>query len=209
MKKFVVALGLGKLSTPQKIELGNTVVLAMTGNANFTTPSPPLAEITTATGDLETAYNNFQSAGGGTSLSAIVREKEEIFDEKLTALGNYVDGIAKGSETIILSAGMKTKKQSAPIGIPAMVENLNAKSGEQTGKIELRWSPVKGARTYIVHMSDDVNNPASYRIMGYPTASNFIAENLEAGKEFWFRIEAIGSAGVGHASDPAAAHAAF
>jgi len=42
-----VKLELQKLSPDQKIDLANTIKTAMTGNANFTTPNPPLATIGT------------------------------------------------------------------------------------------------------------------------------------------------------------------
>jgi len=209
MKKFVVALGLGKLSTAEKIELGHTIVTAMTGNVNFILPNPKLIDVSAAILALETAVFNVDSQGGGTLLTSIMHAKERELEDLLTAEGNYVDSIAKGSETIILSAGMKTKKQSAPIGIPVQVQGMKASAGAQTGKILLKWSNVKGGRAYIVYMSEDVNAPASWRVIGYPTAASFTAASLVAGSEHWFKVEAIGSAGVGHASDPASAHAAF
>ena len=42
-----VKLGLKELSPDQKVDLANTIKTAMTGNANFTTPNPPLATIAT------------------------------------------------------------------------------------------------------------------------------------------------------------------
>jgi len=209
MKKFVVKLELSKKSVPQKIDSGKSVVLAMTANPNFTTPVPPLVDITAATLALEKAANDVEAQGGGTLLTAIMHEKEDAFDTKMTALGNYVDGVATGSETIILSAGMETKKQNAPIGIPAEVTGLEAKGGPLTGEVSLRWKSVKGARTYVIYITEDINNTASFRIIGHSTRAKFPAQNLISGNQYWFKVEAIGSAGTGHASDPAMAHAAF
>ncbi|MBK5284474.1 MAG: hypothetical protein JJE25_03655 [Bacteroidia bacterium] len=209
MKKFVVKLELSKKSVLQKIDSGKSVVLAMTANPNFTTPVPPLVDITAVTLALEKASNDVEAQGGGTLLTAIMHEKENDFDTKMTALGNYVDGVAMGSETIILSAGMETKKQNAPIGIPAEVTGLEAKGGPLTGEISLRWKSVKGAKTYVIYTTEDINSTASFRIIGHSTRAKFSAENLTSGNLYWFKVEAIGSAGTGHASDPAMAHAAF
>jgi hypothetical protein len=55
-------LGLGTLSVTHKVELARQIVIKMTGNANFTTPVPALAAITTAANSAETAFNNAQGA---------------------------------------------------------------------------------------------------------------------------------------------------
>src|SRR3569832_1409372 len=124
MKKFVVKLNLNRKSVLMKIEFGRQVETAMTGNPNFTTPSPTLPIIKTATDDLEAAYNAAQ--GAGPLQTALMYEKEAEWDVLMTALGNYVDNIAKGSDSIILSAAMETKRQSTPVGVPARVINVTA-----------------------------------------------------------------------------------
>ncbi|MBK5285663.1 MAG: hypothetical protein JJE25_09695, partial [Bacteroidia bacterium] len=50
-KRFEVKLGLSRKTVPQKTEFGNHVVDSMTGNANFTTPNPPLPVLKAATLD--------------------------------------------------------------------------------------------------------------------------------------------------------------
>jgi hypothetical protein len=109
MAKFVVKLSLDRKSIPVMIEFGRHVVISMTGNANFTTPSPALAAITTATDELETAFNAAQ--GAGPLQTALMYEKERAWSILMTALGNYVDNVAKGEQSIILSAGMETKRR--------------------------------------------------------------------------------------------------
>jgi len=43
-----VKVGADKLPVPDKIQFARQVVIDMTGNANFTTPAPSLASVTTA-----------------------------------------------------------------------------------------------------------------------------------------------------------------
>jgi hypothetical protein len=40
-------LNLGRLNIQQLLQLANNIKTAMTGNANYTTPIPPLADIAT------------------------------------------------------------------------------------------------------------------------------------------------------------------
>ena len=77
-----VKLGLRDLSPDEKVDLANTIKTAMTGNANFTTPIPPLATIATLTTSAQTkiALCNTTRALLDTQLSDR--------DAALTALSN-------------------------------------------------------------------------------------------------------------------------
>jgi hypothetical protein len=57
-----IKLNFSRLSIPEKIARARQIVTAMTGNARFSTPQPPLAAITTATNELEQAAGDVQAA---------------------------------------------------------------------------------------------------------------------------------------------------
>ncbi|MBV8860139.1 MAG: hypothetical protein JOZ02_24625, partial [Acidobacteria bacterium] len=57
-----VKLNFDRLSIPEKVARAQQVVAAMTGNTNFTTPTPTLAALTTAINELETATSDAQAA---------------------------------------------------------------------------------------------------------------------------------------------------
>src|SRR5690348_10607894 len=122
MKKFKVKLALDKKTVDTKVEFGRTVHDEMTGNANFTAPSPTLTALKSATDGLEAA--NILRASGAHLAVADLHAAVEVFDVIMTALGAYVDNVAQGNESIILSAGMETRKQRSPVGIPGQVHNL-------------------------------------------------------------------------------------
>ena len=66
-----VKLGLSRLGPDDLVALANTIKTAMTGNANFTTPNPSLASLTTLITTAQTkigAYNNAKAAAD-TALS--------------------------------------------------------------------------------------------------------------------------------------------
>jgi hypothetical protein len=54
-------LNLGRLNIQQLLQRANNIKTAMTGNANFTTPIPPLASIGTLITSLTDANNTYQS----------------------------------------------------------------------------------------------------------------------------------------------------
>lgn len=200
MKKFVVKLNLNRKSVLMKIEFGRQVETAMTGNPNFTTPSPTLPIIKTATDDLEAAYNAAQ--GAGPLQTALMYEKEAEWDVLMTALGNYVDNIAKGSDTIILSAAMETKRQSTPVGVPARVINVTATS-VLSGELLVKWKPVYGAKAYLGYLVDE-DSPLKTVVLSIKvTRGHAIINGLRSGGKYSVTIEAIGAGGVSGMSDKA------
>lgn len=64
-------------------------------------------------------------------------------DVMLTALGNYVENIAKGNAAIVLSAGMEVRAAAAPIGPMPQPQSLAATEGDMECSIDLGWDRVK------------------------------------------------------------------
>src|SRR6185369_6685864 len=119
-KKFKVSLNLKKKSVPEKIEFGRHVYdFMLLAIGTFTAPSPTLNDLKNSVDAMEKAFNN--AADGGKLLTSRLHDKEAAFDTLITALGKYVDNIARGSETIIKSAGMDVKKDNPPIPSIAQV----------------------------------------------------------------------------------------
>ncbi|MEP7169256.1 MAG: hypothetical protein ABI855_07780 [Bacteroidota bacterium] len=198
MRKSVVKLNLHRKSVPVKIGFGRNIVTEMTANiATFATPSPALAAITTATDNLEIAYT--ASLDGGRSATAEKNAREEAFDTLVTALANYVDGVAKGDETIILSAGMEAKRAPRPIGVPAQVLDLSANIGILSGEIALRWKKVYGAAIYLVYQKREIADP--FNLIGESTKTKFINSGLASAQRYYYKVVAVGAAGVGPDSD--------
>ena len=205
MKKFVVKLNLSGKSIPQKIDFGKGVGLALAADPIFATvANPTIIELKTATTALETAANNVTAAGGGTLLTSIMHEKEEKFDVAMTGMGRNVDNIAKGSKPVILSAGMEADKEREPAQVPEAATDMSAKPGLLPGTNDLKWKRPKFALFFNVYSSPDPPDANSWKLKGQTTKSKFTVTGLEPLKNFWFRVEAVGTAGTGPLSDPAA-----
>ena len=201
MRKKRAKAGLAGKNVLQKVELGRRLVTSCTGNANFTTPNPPLADITGASDAAELAFNNAQN--GGASEQAILEEKELELDIIISAFASYVDSIAKGSETIILSSGFEASKDPEPGGLPAQVTDLRAEMTKIKGEIKTRFKGVKGAVAYLIEISDTPDN-AGFKLKVIVTAGRYLVTGLESLRSYWFRVRAVGRGGLlGPYSDPA------
>src|ERR1051326_1279582 len=112
------ALGLGFLNGAQIVQLTTNIIAALTGNANFTTPSPTLVELGAARDLASDKIDAYEVAADAAATALSNRDLAlEDVRVKLTSLASYVDGIAQGSENIIPSAGMPIRSTPAPVAM--------------------------------------------------------------------------------------------
>jgi hypothetical protein len=203
MAKRKVKLSLSRRSVESKIELGRTVHDSMNLNPNFTSPNPTLIMLKSVTDALEAAFIARQT-GSHVAVQQMY-DAEVDFDAVMTALGAYVENIAQGSADIILSAGMPIRNLPVAIGIPAKVISLTAKPTDVLGSIRLRWKSVKGRMSYNVYRKVDGETDEQYLLVAQPTKADITFEGLDSATYYWFRVEAVGTAGTGAVSDGAKA----
>jgi len=215
-----------KLPVQAKITYSRDRVVNMTGNANFTTPSPSLATVTTVTNTLETAE---LAAEGGGPAQTIARDAALlVWDNTMRSLANYVDGIALGNIVIISSAGFTpTDTQGAPHGLPAKPENLKLKHSEVSGAVLFSCDVVPDAESYVAVLSTNPDIPAASvgtqlmilidlgaaaALTAAPISPQIIVIdaskerkktiiNLESGKRIYAKMYCFNSAGRGPDSD--------
>lgn len=191
-----------------KIALATRIVTAMTGNPNFATPNPALADITAKTTALRTSYNAALSKRAQAKAATDLQDADEKeLDLKLTQASLYVENVSAGNDGKILSAGMNLRHNIVRIGELSVPKNLLAKAGGGDGEIILNWDPVRGARSYVVEITTDANVPSSWKHKTNVTESSAAITGLTSGGKFWFRVAGVGAAGQGPFSDPAAKYA--
>ena len=181
---------------PQKLNRAEEIVNAMTGNANFPTPSPALADVQTAIDNLRTAYQ--AALDKSFSAKAVQRTRNQELTLLLRPLRDYVNEVANGDEDIVLSSGFEASKLPEPIGKLPQVVLRSVIGGNGDGTISLRWTAIYGAKNYILEMSTD---GVSFKPVAYPTKASHTEKNLTIGAFYFFRVAANGAAGIGPFSD--------
>jgi hypothetical protein len=191
-----VKMGLARLPIEKKIVKTRFIVVSMTGNANFTTPSPTLATITTNVNALETA--SVAAKGGGPDDTANMHAKEVILDLSLKSLAAYVEGIANASplnaKAIILSAGMEVRAKGGQPAIDFAVEPTSV------GAVRVMRKAVKRG-AYEFQMSTDISNDANWQRIYSGTRGRIEKGGLISGTRYYFRAAAIDKNGVSPWSD--------
>lgn len=181
------------MSVPHKIENDRFIVTSMTGNPNFSTPSPTLASITTAINALETAYLTAQ--GGGVDDTAMMHARQDALDALMKTLGYYVEGIANNNpltaEAVVLSAGMAIKNSST-----RQAREFSVDPGEHPGEV---WLQTKYARnaSFVWQMSTNPLNETDWNIIGVSTQSSFAKTGLTSATRYYFRVAVVDKNGQG------------
>ena len=199
-----VKLNFRRLSVPEKIAKARQIVTALTGNASFPNPNPPLATITAGVNDLDGAYTTTQSRKQGVKTAvADQTTKEDALDQLISQCGSYVESVAGNDETLIMSAGMDTRAPASASTVPDTPSAQVATIGDRDGELDLSWDTVPGARSYVIQQSPDPPGATTWTHAGTSTKSSTTITGLTPGTRYWFRVAAIGASGQSGWSDPA------
>lgn len=191
-----VKLNLKNLSVTDKIAKGRRIIAAMTNNASFPNPTPPIPDVTSAVDDLEKAFAAVQAAKSEVATRVGIQDNAHArVDQVLTQLAGYVESVAGKDDTLITSAGMETKSSPSSPSLPSPPQGLSATAGDHEGQIELSWRPVSNARSYTIEASSDPATPTSWTQVAIATSASKTINNLTSGKRYWFRVAAVGAGG--------------
>jgi hypothetical protein len=180
--KIRVALYMAHMSVPEKLKKSKRVEGAILGNPSvFVSPGTALSDMTNAAAALETAWNNTED--GGKSLTAIMRNKEELFDAAMLQLAIYVELTAAGDPEVIYLAGLDVR----PLPATHAQANFEAKHGNGTGLVQLKTKAVKGVSYDWQYSNDNVN----WADAGASLQSRKMLEGLSPGTRYWFRFAVI------------------
>ena len=191
-----IRLNLRSLTVTEKIAKGRQIVTAMTNNASFANPNPPLIEITAALDELTQAFALVQAARSETTTRVVSQDNAEAkVDQALTKLAGYVESVAGKDDMLITSVGMETKASRSTPTLPSVPQALSANASEHAGEINLFWKAVPNARSYVIEASQDPATANSWTHVGIATSASKVIAKLSSGKRYWFRVAAVTAGG--------------
>ena len=142
MKKTKPVFDFAQYAMAEKISFFRHVNQQLYGNPLFPTPDIPAAEATAMIDALEAAMQAAKE-GGPAAMSAL-HDAAERTDTLYRNLAHYVERIAAGDETSILSSGFHVSKQ--PVIKPK--PELAALDGEHSGTAKLVVKPKDRGTAY-------------------------------------------------------------
>ena len=199
-----VKLAMGNMSPQEVTDLATRIVTMMTGNANFPTPNPTLASITTQKNTTNTSITTQETTKATAEAATITRDSNVAsLKALLSQLATYVENASGGDAAKIESAGMSVRADStAPVGPMPQVLDLVLSAGDFDGTLDAMWHPVRGAKSYEVQVSPDP--PGTWAQKMASGKSSATIEGLTSGAKLWVRVRAVGADNKpGPWSDPA------
>lgn len=177
---------------------------AIAGKPEYAGIDPAAAEYDAAVAQLETHMTDITTKEA--ELEALYAQVEDVLrpelELKLTRRGAWVLGHANGQAGFVLTALFALQDTNpAPIGPVGAPGNLRATLSIMPGGIVLRWKPVKGAKSYIIECREHNVPGAPWQQIKISTKAKVEVMNLTPGKEYAFRVRAVGAAGEGPWSD--------
>ncbi len=198
---FTVKLGLDGLTPMEVVEHGRAHVIALTGNAVYTTPTPTLVVIGAACDALEAAEIAVTTNGG--KQDYIIRNQRlEELKELIRELAGSVQAVSQGDEVKIASAAFATRKLPEPSGVLPAPGDLRVRITTKPGELNIRWDGVKDRRIYLLEINDsDPLVEANFKLLLMLSKNFHTATGLTSHKSYSFRVCAIGADGQGPWSD--------
>ncbi len=138
-----VVLTFVRYAISELILFGRHVVTSLTGNVNFTTPSPALTAVTAALDELEAAD---EAAMNGDRLAISERKdaKATVIAD-LRALAAYVQNKGAADRTTLLTSGFELARVPTPVGPLPPPDAPVVAHGMEDGEIKARISRPRGA----------------------------------------------------------------
>lgn len=161
------------------------------GNVHYTTPDPTLADLQTAITDFQLSI--VKAKNGTKEDTADKNAKRQILVDLLHRLSYYVQVTSNGDETIILSSGFDTNKQSGTVGVLPKPDNFKVTTGVNRGSIELSCDAVDHANFYEYMYTKAPVSTTSAWITKTATKRRLLIDGLSSGQQYIFKMAAGGT----------------
>ena len=211
----LIKVGISGLNAEQLIALSEYVEGKMTGNPNFTTPNPAIADVTAARELLVTAVAQAQSRS---FADIAVRNAQTLVLRTLLSsslrvllvnLARYVNNVAEGDVDKAVSSGFEPAKKPEPSTHLDAPVKLETRMSAFEGCVDLLWKRVEDARMYQVYINaGDPQDATKWTMSTVSSRTSTRIAGLEPGKFYSFRVTALGRIGEGPASDVVSGRAA-
>lgn len=196
-----VALSFARKVDTALIAFVRNVITLMTGNAQYPTPSPSLATVTTSVNTFETKVHEALN-GGKLAIAARNAARADLLS-LMRQLAAYVQGHCNADLLALLSSGFEAVRAPSPVGVLPAPQNLRLALNGRSGELLLRFDRVNNAANYSVQTAPAATGP--WEDEGLTTAANMVIGGLTPGETIWARACANGSAGASEWSTPTTA----
>lgn len=171
---------------------GMTIQTAMTDNPWFPVTVPTVEDFSNAVGD----YIVQLGKAGTRDMNAVASKNTKRRDliAMCIQLGNDVTTRANGNVEMLVSTALPLKRRPQTVVITNPT-NFRITNGLNPGELVLKVDSMKGARSFVFEYTEYPPGPESIWTRTTCSSSRCVITGLTAGKQYWFRVAAIGGKG--------------
>ncbi|NGM61953.1 fibronectin type III domain-containing protein [Sphingobacterium sp. SGG-5] len=175
----------------------NTIIGAMTDNPHYVTPMPALEDVQALVDDFS---NKLIAARrrGSPEETALKDEAKPLLVDALHQLAYYVNLVAKGHLSTLLSSGFPVSSPDGPSTVPYAIEYVRLTDGYQSGQVRLDFAKQDGIRIYEYQYRNVTLTELEWsdRLATTSSRGNILAP-LEPGQRYEVRVRAVNTQGAG------------
>lgn len=169
----------------------NNIIEKMTGNTDFPTPFPALADVTAALTDYDQALE--QAQNGGTDKTAIKNNKRQVLEDLLTKLALYVQVHCKNDRALVLGSGFDVRKASTSrASVLEKPVNFRLLNGPYPGSVTLSVGKTPGATSYVFEYAAMPVTETTSWTKASVGLRTYTFDSLTRGQQYAFRVTGVG-----------------
>src|SRR5690606_9653972 len=130
--KFKALVGFTRMKDDELMVTAATIIGAMTDNVHFEQPTPTLESVQQLVDDFSTKLTAARRRGSPVE-TALKNESRLPLEAALRQLAYYVNGVAEGHLSTLLSSGFPTNGANGSVQSPLKVEGVKLSDGRQSG----------------------------------------------------------------------------
>lgn len=187
--------------------LAGRVVVAMNDEAtqeHFPTPDPDLETLENLASDFIAKHEVASQRGSALQISQ-KNESRLALLAGLRKLAHYVNGVADGRTSLLLSTGLVLASAAKPLTTPRIPERIRLRDSLLKGQMRLDFLAVKEAWEYEINVGESsLGDPAVQWTHTFATTSSRgnILTDLSLGVIYHVRVRARNGRGIGDWSEP-------
>jgi hypothetical protein len=169
---------------------GDIVVETMENNPDFPDPPPAFAELKKEMPEFRASRRSAET--GDKKMVSIKNDKKVKVQNLLQVLADYVTVKSNGDRTLILSSGFDVSNESrSNKNVPPSIGKLEVELGEP-GVATTRSKDVTAVKAYIHQYTTEAPTTNTVWVGDGSSYSEHTFSGLSSGKQYWFRVVAIG-----------------
>ena len=187
--KNILNRGFSQFSDSDLVTKVAFIKAQLTGNPNFVTTLPTLAQLQTALDDLTEA----QTIPNPDAQKQAVIAARQTLEQALEDLADNLEKTAANDPVKLATTGFDLRKETAPTTDPlAAPQNVRLKLTGVSGRVQLLFDPTERAKGYQAQTTTDPNTGTWKDYDTFSSSRGITLEGFERAKDIWVRVRAIG-----------------